>query len=247
METISKNFLLYRGNKAISIAVATVSGKLQKLSIYLKHLNEQEKFRFQEMRYDRRKTSYLLGRLSAKSALSSLTGISDVSQIFIDTGVFDFPVVRSSKIETQNLQVSISHCDMIGTSIAFEETHPMGIDLEKIQPQNEDVMQSQLTENEQILLKDLHLNNAIGYAIIWSVKESLSKVIKTGMMLDFSLLEVANTTVENNGYISVFSHFGQYKAVSYCFGSYVVSITLPKKSKADFHQIWALFDLLKLN
>ncbi|MEM0939173.1 MAG: 4'-phosphopantetheinyl transferase superfamily protein [Bacteroidota bacterium] len=245
MEAASQRLLLYREEKAIPMAVAVVKGNLKTLAVHIEKLHPKEKVHYQALKYDRRKTSYLLGRLSAKEALSCLRGVAKVSSICIDAGVFHFPVVQCPK--TPNSQVSISHCDIIGASIAFEEAHPMGIDLEKVQDKYKEVMLSQMTEREQLLLKNIQLNNAQGYAVLWSVKESLSKVLKTGMMIDFSLLEVDSIALKGEAYTSTFTHFGQYKAISYSCGAYVVSITCPKKSLGNFCQVWQLFDTLHID
>ncbi|MEM9340630.1 MAG: hypothetical protein AAGA66_17985, partial [Bacteroidota bacterium] len=170
MKAASQRLLLHRKENPIPMAVAVVKGNLKTLVFHIEKLHPREKVHYQALKYDRRKTSYLLGRFSAKEALSCLTGFTKVSSICIDSGVFHFPVVQCLK--TPNSQVSISHCDIIGASIAFEETHPMGIDLEKVQDKHKDVMLSQLTEREQLLLRNIQLNNAQGYAVLWSVKES---------------------------------------------------------------------------
>ena len=231
----SENIVLSRKDREFGVCVSMVQGGLDELSLYLDRLHPKEKMVYQTFQYDRRKVSYLLGRFSAKRALIGLRGMTVWESIWIDSGVFEFPVVRCPTL--QNTQVSISHCDSIGMSIAFEEAHPMGIDLEKVNDKHNHVIQGQLTDKERFLLKDAHLDNARGYTILWSVKESLTKVIKTGMMMDFSLAEVDTIAVEDQLCTSTFVHFGQYKTISCPCGEYVVSITLPKRSHIDHHRM----------
>lgn len=237
---VSERLLLHREEKLVPVVVAMVRGRLESLANYLDQLHLDERARYDSFKHARRKESYLLGRLSAKAALSELTGFTDTASIFIDTGVFDFPVVKCAAMPNQ--QVSISHSEGIGMSVAFADSHPMGIDVEHVSDRHRKVMRDQLTTNEVTLLRNVQLDDIRGYTLLWSMKESLSKVIRTGMMIDFLLLEV--NTFKAKGlreYAGTFSHFGQYQSVSYCFGDYMVSITLPRRSKVDFRQVGSLF------
>jgi 4'-phosphopantetheinyl transferase EntD len=228
-----------RGNDTHIVTIAFVQGKLDELFLHLEKLHYKEKKRYDMFIHNRRKTSYLLGRLTAKQALMNLTKVSISNSIWIDSGIFGFPVVRCKAI--QNKQVSISHSNTMGISIAFEENHPMGIDLEKINANQENAILSQVTDEEKVLLKNINMNTIVGYTAIWSIKESLSKVIKTVMMLDFSLLTVSSIILKNSTFECSFHHFGQYKAIAYINDNYAISITLPRKTKADFNEVWEIF------
>ena len=227
-----------RGSDIHIVAVAFVQGKLDELFLHVEKLHHKEKKRYDMFIHGSKKTSYLLGRLTAKQALMSLTKMSIANSIWIDSGIFGFPVVRCKAI--QNKQVSISHSNTMGISIAFDENHPMGIDLEKICANQEQAILSQITDEEKVLLKNMNMNTIAGYTAIWSIKESLSKVIKTGMMVDFSLLRVSSLVLENATLECSFHHFGQYKAIAHINDNYVVSITLPRKTKADFSEVWEM-------
>jgi 4'-phosphopantetheinyl transferase EntD len=217
-----------------------VQGTLETLASQLDQLHPVERARYDLCKYARRKESYLLGRLSAKAALAELTGFNDAAELLIDTGVFNFPVVKCAALSNQ--QVSISHCEGISISVAFAEAHPMGIDIEQVTEKHQEVMRNQLTTKEVELLRRFQLDDIRGYTLIWSIKESLSKVIRTGLTIDFSLLEVNALSVKNIGeYACTFSQFGQYQAVSCFLGDYVVSITLPKKSSVNFGQTMSFF------
>ncbi len=239
-----ENIVLSRKGREFKACVSLVQGSLDELSLYLRRLHPKETMKYRSLQYDRRKLSYLLGRFSAKRALMNLKGMARWESIWIDSGVFDFPVVRCPTL--QNTHVSISHCGPMGVSIAFEEAHPMGIDLEKMDSKHSHAMQSQLTNKESALLKDVCLDSILGYTILWSVKESLTKVIKTGMMMDFSLVEVDKIVVGQRVFTSTFVHFGQYKTISCPCEDHVISITLPKKSEVDHHQIEYLLNILNI-
>ncbi len=242
MKENSEKIVLSRKEGNFQAAIALVEGELNELSLCLDRLHPKEIKRYKTFCYDLRKVSYLLGRFSAKQAIMHLTENIHPSAICIDSGVFEFPIVQCPLIN--NIHVSISHCDSIGLSLAFEDSHPMGIDIEKIESTNKRAMQSQITTKEKTLLKNINLNNLQGYASLWSVKESLSKVLKTGMMLDFSLLETKTIVQENGLLTSTFVYFGQYKAISYVLGKYVISITLPKNSEFSMHRVRQWFSFL---
>jgi phosphopantetheinyl transferase len=118
----------------------------------------------------------------------------------------------------------------------------MGIDIEQITHKYLKVMHDQVTTKEKALLRGVQLDDIRGYALLWSMKESLSKVIRTGMTIDLSLLEVSTLSMKGiREFAGTFSRFGQYQAVSCYLGDYVVSITLPKQSTFDFCQARSLF------
>jgi 4'-phosphopantetheinyl transferase len=75
---------------------------------------------FNELQHSARKISYLLGRFTAKNAINILqTDQDNLCDFYIQPGVFQFPVVKN--IANSNIQVSISHCDNLGISLAFYE------------------------------------------------------------------------------------------------------------------------------
>ena len=226
MKSISTKVSLIRANRQYEAALALTQGDLNTGKSQLEKLHPQELAIYQNYQYNRRKESYLLGRLSAKQAIQELLDINNSSSIWIDTGVFQFPIVKGEQL--QNIQVSISHCDMIGCSIAYREAHPMGIDVEKISADKTKVVLSQLTQAEKLLLTTNA--NIYGYTALFSIKEALSKILKTGMMLDFKFLEVQEIK-ETNGIVEcAFTNFGQYKAFAFLQKKYVFAIALPKRT-----------------
>ncbi len=226
---------LLREKQKFKAGLAILKSELSDLGMHEISLHPEEKKVFNQYTNSKRKTSYLLGRLSSKMAILKLVGNIEPSNIWIDSGIFQFPVVKSSNV--QNVQVSITHCDSIGLSIAFSENHPMGIDLEKIVKERVDVVLSQITAKEMNLLDKIGMNNVHGYYNIFSVKESLSKIIRTGMMLDFKYFELDSITINQPIFEASFCHFGQYKALGFIQNGYVFSLALPKRSTIPEDQI----------
>lgn len=217
----------YKDRATICILkVDAINSILSKIETFL-HPEEIEYYK--TFKYDKRRLSYLSGRMAAKYALEELLSIKKTS-IAITRGVFDFPVIKY--LVNQNGKVSISHCDSYASAIAFPEEHPMGVDIEEIDIKKIETIDTVVTENEKQLVSDFSLE--IGYTILWTAKESLSKVLKTGLMIDFKFLEIEFVTIESDAIVSTFKFFPQYKAVSFKYDNFICSIVLPKNTSMNF-------------
>tara|TARA_Y100000385_G_C13104176_1_gene646460 strand:+ start:1821 stop:2561 length:741 start_codon:yes stop_codon:yes gene_type:complete len=242
MNSFALKILLNREKQEFQACIACIQGELKEGILYLEKLHPNEKAIYKTYQDDRRKESYLLGRLTAKQAILELRNISSSKLIWIDTGVFQFPVVKGANL--QNIQVSISHCDTIGFSVAYPEAHPMGIDVEKINSDRTTEVLSQLTNHEKLLLNNNA--NTSGYTAIFSIKEALSKVIRTGMMLDFKFFEVEAIKREQQILECTFTHFGQYKAFAFINRGFVFSVVLPKRTTVQLDKLWQMIDDLSI-
>lgn len=106
----------------------------------------------------------------------------------------------------------------------------MGIDIENMNSDHFDVLETQITEQEKKLLKKVDLSPESGNTILWTVKEALSKILKTGLMTPMEIYEVENID-KCAGYVSgVFRNFPQYKFISLIYNDYVSSIVYPMGS-----------------
>lgn len=194
------------------------------------HPNEQDYLN--QVLAERRKMSFLAGRYAAKHSLSRALGESRLNQIWIDRGILDHPIVVHPN--KQNIQVSITHCDELGAALSFPEAMPMGIDIERVDHTRTDVFLSQMTDEEKRLISGLSSPVEESLTMFWTVKESLSKVMKTGLTTCFSLYEIQNL-IENTGIVqSSFTNFPQYQTVSVILGAFVCSITYPKRLHIDY-------------
>lgn len=218
---------------------------IQKKSIQLKdviHLfHVEERKIFENYSFEHRKWSYVLGRISAKLAANHFLKLPSLASINIIRGVFGFPIVKSPI--AKNIQISISHSDTLGVSIAFDETHPMGIDIEKISKDRIGAMLSIVSNDEQLLFKEYAVEELSSLTMIWCAKEALSKVIKTGMMIDFKFLEIHTIEMKKNLFLLSFKNFGQYKGICYSNDTYAISIVLPKKTNLQLDKIRNQFDV----
>lgn len=180
----------------------------------------------------KRQSSFILGRYTAKMAISSLCNIKPISQIFIGAGVFNQPIVKAPDLP--NVCVSISHNDFSAIALAYKEDYPMGIDLECIDAEKIMHIAEFFTPHEHSLSKILSGNMPLFYTIIWTAKESLSKVLKTGLTTGLNIMEVNTIKYHLNGfYIITFTNFAQYQTFSMVVNDKVITIILPRNATIE--------------
>lgn len=206
---------------------------LEKFPLSTALLHPKELVYYQSLSFPLRQNSYLLGRVAAKKAIAQLCPHLTSQKVHISQGVFDFPVVNYEEVIAIKAQVSISHCEHLGVALAFPEEHPMGIDIEEVDATKQEAMQSQMTDQDLSLLHAVDKTSPSGVSMLWCMKEALSKVLKTGLMIDFKLLSLQSLQQSGNSHIATFEHFPQYQAVGYTYGGYACSIALPQKTSID--------------
>nr|WP_275901639.1 4'-phosphopantetheinyl transferase superfamily protein [Paenibacillus sp. SYP-B3998] len=149
-----------------------------------------------------------------------------MASICIDQGIFYQPIVIYPA--SSNTQVSITHGGGLAAALAFSERFPLAIDIEKILIKKEFFM-SQFTDPEITLIQSLSFANDTAFTVLWTVKEALSKTLKTGLMAPLSIYEVNHMEVKDGVLYSSFANFMQYSAASLIFDTYVCSIVYPKR------------------
>lgn len=197
----------------------------------VQYLHTRERNYYNDLKFEKRIRSYLIGRFAAKQAIAALIGEHSLKDIAIDYGVFNQPIIM---FNNQNVQVSITHCDDFGAAIAYPEGHPMGIDVERINQDNMDVLEKQITADEREKIDACSLSYEMGLTLLWTVKEALSKILRTGLMTPFEVFEVSQIERYHNSIICYYKNFAQYKVVSFTIGSYMVSVAHPLKTNIQF-------------
>ena len=70
---------------------------------------------------------------------------------------------------------------------------------------------------------------------IWSVKEALSKLLKTGMTIDYNLLSLKAVKAYNNIMYIEFKNFHAYRAILFKYNNCMIAITTYKNVEiSDF-------------
>jgi phosphopantetheinyl transferase len=191
---------------------------------------------FANYEHERRKASYLLGRYAAKVALSRLLDSADRRSIDVVAGCFHQPVVVAPTAPA--VGVSIAHSTKVACAVAFPEDHPMGIDVEEIDPSRADVMKTQFVAREMAAMRKLDDDDATLCAVVWTAKEALSKILRCGMTVPFELFEVDALARTETGYTGVFHNFGQHGFRSWIRDGAILSLAFPRRTRlglsADF-------------
>lgn len=191
------------------------------------YLHPKEKEYFDQLNIDGRKKSYLIGRYAAKRAISFFTGEKKYESILIQWGIFHQPIVINKN--SRNIQTSITHSGSYGAAVAFPENLPIGIDIEKIDPERKNLLEKQITSNERELINRFLYPHDKKLTMLWTVKEALSKVIKSGLTATLDIFEVNKMELKQNYVVNYFTNFYQYCAISFELGDhYICSITYPK-------------------
>jgi 4'-phosphopantetheinyl transferase len=184
---------------------------------------------FSTLRFAGRQGSYLLGRYAAKIALSTVLSEPNLSAIEVGRGVFEQPIVRCGRNE--GWSVSISHTEGVAAALASPDGHPMGVDLERIDPGQHQTILSQLSEREIGWLKLRSAERLQLATALWAAKESLSKVLRTGLMANIRVYDLVEfNSIESRVWEGSFENFAQYKARIWIGSNHVLSIVLPKRS-----------------
>ncbi len=193
--------------------------------------HSQEKRYYDGLKFEKRRKDYSLGRYVAKRSVGLFSGEKDLSRIEIKNGVFNQPIVKYGN--EQNLQVSISHCEHMGAAVAFQEDHPMGIDIERISSKTAKIIESQIDEDEKELIRNRERTPDFMLILLWTSKESLSKVLKTGLTVPLNLFKINRIIDKGEYFISIYENFNQYHTISFALADYICSITIPKNSEFE--------------
>lgn len=216
---------IQRKNESFKACIATSRQTLPTLqSLKDTFLHPDERSYFNTLTASKRQHSYLHGRYTAKQAIAAYTDIMPAS-VKISAGVFQQPVLPIT-----NVQLSLSHTDSWCIAVVFPEAHPMGVDVEFISPAIYETIHEIITSHERTLFTVLDA----GYlSLLWTIKEALSKTLRTGLMTPLQVYEVSEVVYKNGFFEACFTNFAQYKCLSWIAGDHAWSIVLPKNSVVD--------------
>lgn len=175
----------------------------------------------------RRRHGLLIGRYAAKSALAALRPDLDPRALAIRPGVLEQPVL--SGID-DNLGISLSHAGPVAVAVAFPETCPMGIDLERIRAANIPLLTSQTSaaERQRLAARLGTAGEAERLTRLWCLKEALSKALRCGLTVPLDLLAVGTVEPEPPGLCVTFANFAQYRGLSLAAGGLAAALVLPR-------------------
>lgn len=197
-------------------------------------LHPDELLRLNTFPVERRKQSYLAGRYCAKMALSAHLKDTNMKNVLIESGVFGQPVVNASQIN--GIQVAIAHTGTLACAIVYPETHPMSVDLEMVTSEHQKSVMNELTGEELELLRhQWNETKKDQYTWIWTVKEALGKLLRTGLTAPLHIYEVSTLQSTENHILGEYRHFPQYKALSFYWNEAILTIALPRKTELSLN------------
>ena len=212
----------------LQAALALASAPLDWLDAHRRgFLHGDEEALLTDRLHARRRHGLLVGRYAAKCALAALRPDLDPRVLAIQPGVLEQPVL--SGLGIGNVGISLSHAGAVAVALAFPEACPMGIDLERIRPDNVALLTRQTTADERRLLAD-HLGGPEAERLtrLWCLKEALSKALRCGLTVPLDLLAVGRVEAGPTGLGVTFAHFAQYRGLSLATGDLAAALVLPR-------------------
>jgi phosphopantetheinyl transferase len=187
------------------------------------YLSSQELAKYYTFSSELRAHSYLLGRRCAKELLVKFFSLNS-NTMTIENSVFGHPIIMDNNL---NYSLSLSHCGNTAVALMFPNSHPMGVDIESISPDKDDILLEYLTPSEIELIKS-HIAGELMPLIFWSAREALAKILLCGISVPKDILAIKNVELHEDIYCVYFKNFFQIKAyIKVLAGKYILSLALP--------------------
>jgi 4'-phosphopantetheinyl transferase len=158
-------------------------------------LTASEREKAGAMRFAKRRTDYLLGRFTAKRATALALGLPEghatLARIEVGNDEDGAPEVR---FDGRPAPISISLTDRAGWGVCAWRPSgaPVGCDLELVEPRTPTFVSDYLTPSEQRAVAaggDEDARNLLAN-LVWSAKESILKILHTGLRRDTRDVEI---------------------------------------------------------
>lgn len=198
--------------------LAFASVKFDELSRFSEFLTDTERRVAEDFASEKRKIEFFAGRVAAKLALAELQCDKAVTILDNDAGA---PVVSDEK-----LAVSISHSEDIAVALAFESDFSFGIDIQIIRTKSIRALKRLVTEK---FVPD----DASHLTVAWTMKEALSKCLKTGFTLPYEEFLLADFIKKPNRFECTFTKYLQYIGKAMVQENYALAIVGNKGCMAD--------------
>jgi 4'-phosphopantetheinyl transferase len=143
--------------------------------------------------------------------LSKVLAEPDSTAIEIERDVFEQPIVLSDG--NRRWDVTIGHSGSLAVALAYPTGHPMGIDIERIDPASRGTISSQLSKQENKWLQVFVGQKLEISAVMLAAKEALWKALRTGPMSPVEIYNLAELgAIDSRVLEGAFENFAQYKA-----------------------------------
>lgn len=196
-------------------------------------LNDAEKTRLAGFRHDRRRKSFIHGRLAAKAALSVYFPGIDPQSIEIGSGVFDQPIIVGGGDDLQGMSVSLSHSDRFAVAVVFHRAHPLGIDVDLPTITDVPAILDGIAPDVRDMIRAHDLDDHGAACLLWVARESLAKTITTGMMTPLELYAPSSIDRKGACFEVRYANFGQYRTLIWPGAQGWLGLTLPDQTEFD--------------
>lgn len=158
-------------------------------------LTEYETRRAASMRYTKRRTEYLVRRLTAKHAVLATLGwpadVDTLARVAVPNRLTGAPYVE---VDGQPLGLDVSLTDRAGWGVCLigADLGAVGCDVELVEPRSAAFVRDFLTPAEQEVIAETSAGEQrdVLANLFWSAKESALKVLRTGLRRDTRSVEV---------------------------------------------------------
>ncbi|MBO0997910.1 4'-phosphopantetheinyl transferase superfamily protein [Bacillus sp. SD075] len=155
-------------------------------------------------------------------------GLDEIKNVSLLKGVFGQPVIVTNLFLLMNMGISITHTDKTFGILIFDQMHPMGIDIETKTKSDSEFLGTYLTEAEKKMI--MESEGVLSKEIFFSAKESLSKVLKTGLTSPLEIYEISKVIIDHNNISLFYKNFSQYKSTVVLVNDEIRSVTFPINS-----------------
>src|ERR1700682_155407 len=226
------NITLSRQGQSWSAAMAVATWQESPEDHAADYLHPTELAYFRGLEFARRRQAYLLGRIAAKRAIARCTSLDDPTAFEVKNGIFGQPLVVSALCP--GIETSISHAAEYGLAVAFPTGHALGLDIEACGRTVPDIVRGQMTDSELQATRPLAADETTALAVLWTAKEALSKILKCGLTVPFSILAIETASMVNGTVVCRFKNFTQYRSLTWLAGDFAVSLVTPWKTDVTF-------------
>lgn len=192
-------------------------------------LHPHELERLPAMRHAGRRRDFALGRHLARRAVTELVGAHDARSSPIPAGVFGQPVLTGPA--APHLDVSIGHTIGLVGAVAFPRTHPVGLDIERLDAERCATISTHVSAQERALIGALGLDELEALTRLWTAKEALSKVLRTGLTLELEQYAIASAERDDERVRFEFALFRQYAAETLAGRTHCLGLCLPRRTR----------------
>ncbi len=171
-----------RGHPSLMMDVFWLEQRLADVPATDEWLGPAERDRLLTLKIPKRRADWRLGRWTAKQAIASLFGISELSGIEIVAEPSGAPRVLLAN-EPAGVTISLTHRAGVG-ACAVAEHGVIGCDVELIEERSEAFLQDYFTTDELARIARAARDRATIATIIWSAKECALKAVGEGLRRD---------------------------------------------------------------